>query len=41
LGGDQVRRFAVILAEFAHARPVAQDGAFGQGQQAQVVEEAI
>jgi hypothetical protein len=40
-GGDQVGRFAVKLAEFANASPVAQDGAFGQGQQAQVVEEAI
>ena len=40
-GGDQVRRLAVVLAEFAHARPIAQDGAFGQRQQAQVVEEAI
>ena len=39
--GDQVGRFAVKLAEFANASPVAQDGAFGQRQQAQVVEEAI
>ena len=40
-GGDQVGGLAVKLAEFAHARPVAQDRAFGQGQQAQVVEEAV
>jgi hypothetical protein len=40
-GGDQVGRFAVKLAEFAEASPVPQHGAFGQGQQAQVVEEAI
>jgi hypothetical protein len=40
-GGDQVGGFAVMLAEFADARPVAQRGAFGQGQQTQVIEEAI
>jgi hypothetical protein len=40
-GRDQVRRFAVKLAEFAEASPVPQHGAFGQRQQAQVIEEAI
>ena len=40
-GADQVGCFAVKLAEFADARPVAQDGALGQGQQAQVVKEAV
>jgi hypothetical protein len=39
--GDQVGRFAVKLAEFANASPVAQDGAFSQGQQAEVIEETI
>ena len=41
LGGDEVGRAAVKLAQLAHAGPVAQDGAFGQREQAQVVEEAI
>ena len=40
-GSDQVGRLAVKLAEFAKARPVPQNGAFGQRQQAQVVEEAV
>jgi hypothetical protein len=38
---DELRRLAEILAEFANAGPVAQDGAFGQWQQAQVLEEAV
>ena len=38
---DEVGGLAVKLAEFADARPVAQDGALGDGQQAQIVEEAI
>ncbi|MCI0538591.1 MAG: hypothetical protein L0Z50_25570 [Verrucomicrobiales bacterium] len=38
---DEVRRLAEILAEFADACPVAQDGAFGQREQVQVVEETI
>jgi hypothetical protein len=38
---DEVRRLAEILAEFANAGPVAQDGAFGQWQQVQVLEEAV
>jgi hypothetical protein len=40
-GGDQVGRLAVILAEFADAGPVAQDGTFSQRQQAQIVKEAV
>ena len=41
LGSDQVGRFAEELAEFDDAGPVTQDGAFGQGEQTQIVEEAI
>lgn len=41
LRADQVRGFLEELTEFAQAVPVEQDGAFGQGQKPQVVEEAI
>ncbi len=40
-GGDELRGFAVGLAEFVDAAPVAQDGALGQRQQTQIVEEAV
>jgi hypothetical protein len=41
LRGDQVGGFLEELTEFAQAVPVAQDRAFGQGQQTQVVEVTI
>ena len=41
IGAEEVARLAVKLAQLAHASPVAEDGAFGQGQEAEVVEEAI
>ena len=41
LGRDQVGGFAVELAEFEDAGPITQDAAFGQGEQAQIVEEAV
>ena len=41
LGAEEVGRLAKELAQLAHAGPVAEDGAFGQGQEAEVVEEAI
>ena len=41
LRSDQIRGLAIKLAEFADACPVAQDGAFGQREQTQIVEEAI
>ena len=40
-GRDQVGRFVEELAEFEDAGPVTEHGAFGQGEQAQIVEEAI
>jgi len=41
LRSDQVGGLAVKFAELADAGPIAQHGAFGQRQQAQIVEEAI
>ena len=41
LGGDEFGGFVEVIAEFADAVPVAQDGAFAQGQETQVVVEAI
>ncbi len=38
---DELRRLAEILTEFTDTAPVAQDGAFGQRQQTQVVKEAV
>ena len=38
---DQVRGFGIELTEFENAGPVTQDAAFGQREQAQIVEEAI
>ena len=40
-GRDQVGGLGVELAEFEDAGPVAQDAAFGQREQAQIVEEAV
>lgn len=40
-GADQFGRLGVVLAKFAEARPVTQDGAFGHGKQPKVVEEAV
>ena len=40
-GRDQVGGLGVKLAEFEDAGPVAQDAAFGQREQAQIVEEAV
>ena len=40
-GSDQVGGFGVELTEFEDAGPVTQDAAFGQREQAQIVEEAI
>ena len=41
LRGDQVGGFLAELTELAQAVPVPQDGALGQGQQAQIVEVAV
>jgi hypothetical protein len=41
LRSHQFGRFVEEFRELAYAVPVAQDGTFGQGQEAQVVEEAI
>ena len=40
-GRDQVGGFVEELAEFEDAGPITQDAAFGQGEQAQIVEEAV
>ena len=40
-GGDRFGRFVEELAELADTGPVAKDRALGQGQQAQIVVEAI
>ena len=37
----EVGGFGVELAEFEDAGPTTQDAAFGQGEQAQIVEEAV
>jgi hypothetical protein len=41
LRGDHLGGFMEELAEFADAGPITEDGALGQGQETQVVEEAV
>jgi hypothetical protein len=41
LGGDELGGLLEMIAEFADAVPVTQDGALAQGQETQVIVEAI